>query len=125
MLVLWVIICCSTIVFFNFIMDLPKVVLLTPYYYHEWRFEMEILLLKLRKPTSVAEKRKLFDRRDEALGTLIMSICRDLRYHVVSCKTPNEIWTTLESLFGKPDKMRKFKLENELMNLNPRDFDNI
>lgn len=71
------------------------------------------------------KKRKWFDRRDEALGTLHLKISLDLRYHIASCKNPNDIWTTLEGLFGKLDKMRKFKLENELMSLNPCDFDNI
>jgi hypothetical protein len=42
-----------------------------------------------------------------------------------ACKTPNEIWTTLESLFGKQDEMRGHMLEVELNTLDPKSFDNI
>lgn len=96
---------------------------------------MEILLLKLvlhriifdidLKPIGATKRRKWFDRRDETLGTLLLSISLDLRYHVAYFTHPNQIWTIFEGLFGKPDKMRKFKLENELMSLNPSYFDNI
>lgn len=54
-----------------------------------------------------------------------MSLSSDLLFHVESCTTSNEIWTTLESLFGKQDTMRGFQLKNELIGLNPRDFDSI
>ena len=46
-------------------------------------------------------------------------------FHFVACKTPNEIWTTLEGLFGKQDEMRRHMLEVELNTLDPKSFDNI
>jgi hypothetical protein len=52
-------------------------------------------------------------------------ISTDLWFHVAACKTPNEIWTTLESLFGKQDEMRGHMLEVELNTLDPKSFDNI
>jgi hypothetical protein len=52
-------------------------------------------------------------------------ISSDLWFHVAACKTPNEIWTTLESLFGKQDEMRGHMLEVELNTLDPKSFDNI
>jgi hypothetical protein len=42
-----------------------------------------------------------------------------------SCNTPNTIWTTLESLFGKKDEMRGHMLELELNTLDTKSFDNI
>jgi hypothetical protein len=53
------------------------------------------------KPTSTVEKSKYFNRMDEAYGLLCMSISPNLWFHIDACKTPNEIWTTLEGLFGK------------------------
>jgi hypothetical protein len=49
----------------------------------------------------------------------------DLLFHICSCKTPNESWTTLEWLFGKQDEMRGHMLEVELLTFNPKSFDHI
>jgi hypothetical protein len=38
---------------------------------------------------------------NKATWLLLELISTDLWFHVVACKTPNEIWTTLEGLFGK------------------------
>jgi hypothetical protein len=57
------------------------------------------------KPTSTIEKMRWVNHKDEATGLLIELISSDLLFHVSACKTPNEIWTTLEGLFGKQDEM--------------------
>jgi hypothetical protein len=44
---------------------------------------------------------------DEALGTICSAISSDLLFHISSCKTPNEAWTTLEGIFGKKDEIRE------------------
>jgi hypothetical protein len=49
----------------------------------------------------------------------------DLWFHFSTCKTPNTIQTTLESLFGKKDHMRGHMLEVELNTLDSKSFDNI
>ena len=46
-------------------------------------------------------------------------------FYIASCTHPHDAWTTLEGIFGKPDRIRKFKLENEIIGLSPCDFDNI
>jgi hypothetical protein len=48
---------------------------------------------------------------DEAFETNCSLISPDLLFHIYSCKTPNEVWTTLEGLFGKHDEMRGHMLE--------------
>jgi hypothetical protein len=53
------------------------------------------------KPTSTIEKTRWVNRKDEATRLLLELISTDLWFHVATCKTPNAIWTTLESLFGK------------------------
>ena len=65
------------------------------------------------------------NRKDEAMRLLIEFVSTDLWFHVVACKIPNEIWTTLEGLFGKQDEMRGHMLEVELNTLDPKSFDNI
>ena len=43
------------------------------------------------KPTSVIEKMRCENRKDEATRLLIELLSIDLWFHVVACKTPNEI----------------------------------
>jgi hypothetical protein len=62
---------------------------------------------------------------DEAFRTICSLISLDLCFHISSCKTPSEAWTTLEGLFGKHDEMRGHMLEVELLTLDPKSFDNI
>jgi hypothetical protein len=47
------------------------------------------------KPTSMPEKNKWENRKDEAKRLLLELISTDLWFHVATCKTPNKIWTTL------------------------------
>jgi hypothetical protein len=77
------------------------------------------------KLTSAIEKSKYLNHMDEALRTICSLISLDLLFHIYSCKTPNEAWTTLEGLFGKQDEMRGHMLEVELLTLDPKIFDNI
>ena len=117
-------------------MDKSKVKNLTPYNYHEWKVSLSDHLLSLgllrmtlrqdQEPQrGVVERQKWFDRRDKALGSLRSTISNDLLYHIASCTHPRDVWTTLEGLFGKPNRIRKYKLENELIGLSPCNFDNI
>jgi hypothetical protein len=62
---------------------------------------------------------------DDAFGLICMSMSPELLFHIEACATPNEIWTTLEGLFGKQDKMRGHMLKIELNSLDPRSFENI
>ena len=77
------------------------------------------------EPTTAIEKSKYLNRMDEAYGALCMHISPELLFHISSCKTPNEVWTTMKGLFGKQDEMKGHMLEVELLSLDPRSFDNI
>jgi hypothetical protein len=111
------------------------VVILTPYNYFDWNPKDEFQLRRKGlynltmgteiEPTSAIEKTRWANRKDEAIGLLLELISTYLWFHVASCKTPNVIWTTLESLFGKQDQMRGHMLEVELNTLDPKSFDNI
>jgi hypothetical protein len=62
---------------------------------------------------------------DEAFETICSLISPDLLFHISSCKTPNESWTTLEGIFGKQYEMRGHILEVEFLTLDQKIFDNI
>jgi hypothetical protein len=39
--------------------------------------------------------------------------------------SPNEVWTTMEGIFGKQDEMRGHMLEVEFLTLDPKIFNNL
>jgi hypothetical protein len=77
------------------------------------------------EPTSSIEKSKYLNQMDEAFGTICSLISPELLFHISSCKTPNEVWTTMEGIFGKQDEMRGHILEVEFLTLDPKTFDNL
>jgi hypothetical protein len=111
------------------------VVILRPYNYFDWKPKATFQLKRNRlynltvateiEPTSAVEKMRWVNHKDEAIGLLLELISTDLWFQVAACKNPNEIWTTLEGLFGKQDEMRGHMLEVELNTLDPKSFDNI
>ena len=58
------------------------------------------------KPKLAIEKCKYLNIMDEANIALYMHMSPDFLFHVSSYKTPNEIWTSMEGLFGKKNYMR-------------------
>ena len=113
----------------------PTKVVLTPFNYFEWKTDITLLLRSKglyrvtmgtkTEPTSAAEKIKYFNKLDEAIGLICLSISRELLFHVSGATTPDAVWTTLEGLFGKQDEMRVHQLENELISLSPINFSNL
>jgi hypothetical protein len=77
------------------------------------------------EPTTTIEKYKYLNRMDESFRTICSLISHELLFHISSCKTPNESWTTMEGIFGKHDEMRGHMLEVELLTLDPKSFNNI
>jgi type II secretory pathway component PulC len=87
------------------------VIILTLYNHFEWKLKAafqpkrkglyNLMMTTETKPISVLEKTRWANRKDEATRILLELISTSLWFHVVTCKTPNEIWTTLEGLFGK------------------------
>jgi hypothetical protein len=77
------------------------------------------------EPTSAIEKSKYLNRMDEAFGTICSLISPKLLFHISSCKTPNEDWTTMEGIFGKKFNMMVHMLEVEYLTLDPKNFNNL
>jgi hypothetical protein len=77
------------------------VIILTPYNYFEWNLKSTFQLKRKglynlmmaieTKPTSVLEKTRWMNCKDEATRLLLELISIDLWFHVATCKTPNEI----------------------------------
>ena len=84
---------------------------LTPFNYHQWKEDMEVLLYtkKLFRLTEEIEvvpivnhdKEKYWNRLDEAHGHLLSLVSRDIRFHIQGLKNPKEVWDKLASLFDK------------------------
>ena len=62
---------------------------------------------------------------EKALGHICSLVSFDLQFHLESFKTPKEAWGALETLFGKTDKIKGYQINNDLMNLDPKSFNNI
>jgi hypothetical protein len=109
--------------------------ILNPFNYFEWKTEISLLLqskglyrvtMGMEKEwTVVVEKIKYFNKLDESIWMICLSISIYLLFHVSRATTPEVVWTTLEGLFGKQDAMRVHQLENELLSLSPIHFNKL
>jgi hypothetical protein len=116
-------------------MEFPKEFILTLYNFFAWKENMIVhiqrkglymLTMNTKiEPTLAIEKFKYLNQMDEAFGTICSLISPELLFHISSCKTPNEAWTTMEGIFGKHDEMRGHMLEVEFLTLDPKTFDNL
>ena len=77
------------------------------------------------EPGSAIEKSRFLNKKDKAFGFLCLSISRDLLFHLRDLKSLKEIWDKLETLYGKHDDLRVYQLENELMSLQPSNFETL
>ena len=109
--------------------------LLTPFNFHSWKGDMEILLRAKglyrvtmdteEELSSMTDKARFLNKKDEASGFLCLSISLDLIFHLSGLNTPKEIWDKLKTLYGKQDDLRVYQLENELMSLQPSNFETL
>ena len=67
------------------------------------------------EPSSMTDKARFLNKKDEAFKFLCLFVSWDLLFHLLGWKTPKEIWDKLETLYGKQDDLRVYQLENELM----------
>jgi hypothetical protein len=113
----------------------PTKLILNPFNYFEWKTEISLLLRSKglywvtmgteKEPIAAVEKIKYFNKLDEVIGLICISISRDILFHISGATTPDVVWTTLEGLFSKQDAMRVHQLENELISLSPIHFRNL
>jgi hypothetical protein len=79
----------------------PKKLFLNPFNYFEWKTEISLLLQSKglyrvtmgteKEPTVAAEKIKYFNKLDEAIGMICLSIFIYLLFHVSGATTPDVV----------------------------------
>ena len=60
-----------------------------------------------------------------SIGTLRKYVHEDLIFHIDNCKIVKEAWDKFSSLHANVDKARGFELDENLMSLDPKEFDTI
>lgn len=66
---------------------------------------------------------KIMDNR--ALRIIRSCVHKDLFFHISSFKEFKPAWDKLESLYGKVDEEKGFQIEDNLLLLDPKNFDTI
>lgn len=94
--------------------------ILNPFNYFDWKPKIQLLLCSKGRfritmgnniePKSSIYKLNYFNKN----WILFFSITHNLLFHVRDCKTPHDVQTKLDGLFGKKDELRGHHLENEL-----------
>ena len=56
---------------------------------------------------------------------MCIHIYMELLFHLDGLKTPNEVWENVKSLFGKKNELRGPIQDNELISLQPSNFETI
>ena len=77
------------------------------------------------EPNHVVDKARFWNKMDEAFGFLCLSISKDLLFHLMGLKTLKEIWDQIATLYDKQDDLRIYQLENELISLQPGNFETL
>lgn len=113
----------------------PTQLVLIPFNYFEWKTKITLLVRRKglyrvtmgmeTEPTSTMENIKHFNKLDEEIRLICLSISGKLLFHVNGATTLDAVCTTLEGLFGKQDDMRMHQVENELISLSPTHFINL
>jgi hypothetical protein len=61
----------------------------------------------------------------KALGCLRSLVSLDIMFQLDGCTNSHDAWEKLKTLYGTTDEVRGYQLDNELMSLDPKSFDNI
>lgn len=59
----------------------------------------------ISQPTDPNSLLKWDIQREKTLGCICSLVSYDWQFHIESCKIPKELWETLETLYGKIDKI--------------------
>ena len=102
-------------------MDQSLVPLLTPFNNDEWKMKIINFLKSKRlfrikmgtkiEPLLDVENPKWLNKCDKFYGILSLYVSPNILDQIISIESPNEIWTTLEVLFGDKGDLRGNHLE--------------
>ena len=77
------------------------------------------------KPTNAKELINWQQQDQQALGAIRNCVHRDLFFHIASCMESKPAWDKLVALYGKVDEEKGFQIEDDLLLLEPKNFDTI
>ena len=77
------------------------------------------------EPNHVVDKARFWNKMDEDFGFLCLSISKDLLFHISRLKALKEIWDQLASMYDKQDELMIYQLENEMISLQPGNFETL
>ena len=60
-----------------------------------------------------------------ALGVIINCVHGDLLFHITNCSNSKEAWDKLKQLYGKVNEDKGFQIEDDLLLLDPKNYDTI
>ena len=116
-------------------MGSPKSPLLTSYNYTTWKDIVWSRLMKKGlnmyvdgKITKFIDATTLIDwkiKDNQALGIIWSCVHRDLFFHISIFKDAKGAWEKLEGFYGKVDEEKGFQIEDDLLLLDPKNFDTI
>ena len=61
----------------------------------------------------------------KTLGDICLEVDDKIMYQIQKSNTSKEAWDTLKNLYGKISKEEAYKIEDELISLDPNTFDSI
>ena len=79
----------------------------------------------ITKPTDAKELNEWKKQDQQTLGIIRSCVHRDLFFHIVSCIESKPSWDKLAALYGKVDEEKGFQIEDDLLLMDPKNFDTI
>ena len=79
----------------------------------------------ITKPSDAKELIEWKNQDRQALGAILSCVHHDLQFHIIKCKESKEAWDKLKSLYGRVDEEKGFQIEDDLLLLDPNNFDTI
>ena len=79
----------------------------------------------ITKPTNAKELIDWKRQDQQALDVIKSCVHGDLLFHIKNCSESKEAWDKLEQLYGKVDEEKGLRIEDDLLLLDPKNYDTI
>ena len=79
----------------------------------------------IAKPTDVTAQFDWQIKDNQALGIIRICVHTNLFFHISSFNDAKGAWDKLEGLYSKVDEEKGFQIEDDLLLLDPKNFDTI
>ena len=79
---------------------------------------------KVNEPTDVKEKVLWMIEKIKTLGCLRSLFSLNIMFQLDGCTNSHDAWEKLKTLYGTTNEVREYQLDNELMSLDLKSFEN-